>query len=170
MKISVLSQQIAEREIKKGELQSRLATLNAQYEGIRNRRTPEIMEEKAANRSEAAELRTQIKNINHELQNLEWELNNRQHMSLYRMLWILSGILVIAGIVLLTIYKYRLGLFGLTDTHDLVAIIKGGTPVMNIDLYKSLFWINYTGTFTLIVGLIGLAATSLWYIFYKMDL
>ena len=165
--IATLSTKIANLEIDKEELEVKLDSLNSQYAGIKNRRTPEAMAEKKTNRTAAAEIRTKIKNINHELRNLEWELENKKEMTLYTILWSLFALLAIVGIVALTIYKYRLGLFGLTDTHDLVAIINGNNPVMDIELYKNLFWMHYIGTFTLVIGILGSITTSIWYAFTR---
>lgn len=70
--------------------------------------------------------------------------------------------MAIVGLVLTVIYKYRLGLFGLTDTHDLMAIINGKSAVMDISLYKDLFFLRLAGIVTLTCGIIGSVATSIW--------
>lgn len=164
MKIRSISKRIAEIECKiEGELQPKLDTLNAAYAGIKNRRDEKSMATKKDNRTEAAEIKAEISKLNKERRNLEWNLDNQKTLLTAEIWWIVSGLACIIGIVLLTIYHYRLGLFGLTDTHDLVAIIHGDNPVMNIELYKALFWMHYAGCWTVVLGLIGSIITSIWY-------
>lgn len=107
-------------------------------------------------------MRSDISNINHELRNLWRSLEDGKRKYLAIGLWVFFGLLTIVGVVLLAIYKYRLGLFGLTDTHDLMAVINGKSAVMDISLYKELFFLRLAEIVTLSCGIIGSAATSIW--------
>lgn len=162
MKLHQIPGKIADLEIKRDSMKQELDTLNASYDGIKYRKDEGSMAEKKANRTQASLLRTDIKNIGYEIRNLEYQLEEGRKSALAISLWILFGVIFFFGIAIMTIYKYRLGLFGLTDTHDLMAIINGDNPVMDISLYKTLFWMRFTGIYSIVVGLVGSITTSIW--------
>ena len=162
MTLTSMTNRIAELEIQKDLKTQELTKLNAEYDGIKYLRDEEHVAKKKENRVTASLLRSDISNINHELRILQHSLEDGKRKYLAIGLWVFFGLLTIAGIVLLAIYKYRLGLFGLTDTHDLMAIINGKTAVMDISLYKELFFLRLAGIVTLTCGIIGSVATSIW--------
>ena len=162
MTLTSMTNRIAELEVQKDLKTNELNKLNAEYDGIKYLRSEEYVAKKKDNRTTASLLRSDISNINHELRNLWRSLEDGKRKYLAIGLWVFFGLLTIAGIVLLAIYKYRLGLFGLTDTHDLMAIINGKTAVMDISLYKELFFLRLAEIVTLSCGIIGSAATSIW--------
>ena len=157
-----MAKRIAELEVQKDLKTHELDKLDAEYDGIKYLRAEEHVEKKKENRVNASLLRSDISNINHELRILQHSLEDGKRKYLAIGLWVFFGLLTIAGFVLLGIYKYRLGLFGLTDTHDLMAIINGKTAVMDISLYKELFFLRLAGIVTLSCGIIGSVATSIW--------
>ena len=162
MTLTGMVKRIAELEVQKDLKTNELNKLNAEYDGIKYLRSEEYVAKKKENRTTASLLRSDISNINHELRNLWRSLEDGKRKYLAIGLWVFFGLLTIAGIVLLAIYKYRLGLFGLTDTHDLMAIIGGKTAVMDISLYKELFFLRLAEIVTLSCGIIGSVATSIW--------
>ena len=162
MTLTGMIKRIAELEVQKDLKTNELNKLNAEYDGIKYLRSEEYVAKKKENRTTASLLRSDISNINHELRYLWRSLEDGKRKYLAIGLWVFFGLLTIAGFVLLAIYKYRLGLFGLTDTHDLMAIINGKTAVMDISLYKELFFLRLAEIVTLNCGIIGSAATSIW--------
>ena len=162
MTLTSMTNRIAELEVQKDLKTNELDKLNAEYDGIKYLRDEEHAAKKKENRAAASLLRSDISNINHELRILQHSLEDGKRKYLAIGLWVFFGLLVIVGVVLLAIYKYRLGLFGLTDTHDLMAIINGKTAVMDISLYKELFFLRLAEIVTLSCGIIGSAATSIW--------
>ena len=162
MTLTSMTNRIAELEVQKDLKTNELDKLNAEYDGIKYLRDEEHAAKKKENRAAASLLRSDISNINHELRILQHSLEDGKRKYLAIGLWVFFGLLTIAGFVLLAIYKYRLGLFGLTDTHDLMAIINGKTAVMDISLYKELFFLRLAEIVTLSCGIIGSAATSIW--------
>ena len=162
MTLTSMANRIAELEVQKDLKTNELDKLNAEYDGIKYLRDEEHAAKKKENRAAASLLRSDISNINHELRILQHSLEDGKRKYLAIGLWVFFGLLVIVGVVLLAIYKYRLGLFGLTDTHDLMAIINGKSAVMDISLYKELFFLRLAEIVTLSCGIIGSAATSIW--------
>ena len=162
MTLTSMTNRIAELEVQKDLKTNELNKLNAEYDGIKYLRSEEYVAKKKENRTTASLLRSDISNINHELRNLWHSLEYGKRKYLAIGLWVFFGLLTIAGVVLLAIYKYRLGLFGLTDTHDLMAIINGKSAVMDISLYKELFFLRLAEIVTLSCGIIGSVATSIW--------
>ena len=162
MTLTGMVKRIAELEVQKDLKTNELNKLNAEYDGIKYLKSEEYVAKKKENRTTASLLRSDISNINHELRNLWRSLEDGKRKYLAIGLWVFFGLLTIVGVVLLAIYKYRLGLFGLTDTHDLMAIINGKSAVMDISLYKELFFLRLAEIVTLSCGIIGSAATSIW--------
>ena len=162
MTLTSMTNRIAELEVQKDLKTNELDKMNAEYDGIKYHRSEEHVAKKKENRAAASLLRSDISNINHELRILQHSLEDGKRKYLAIGLWVFFGLLTIAGFVLLAIYKYRLGLFGLTDTHDLMAIINGKSAVMDISLYKELFFLRLAQIVTLSCGIIGSAATSIW--------
>lgn len=157
-----MAKRIAELEVQKDLKTHELDKLDVEYDGIKYLRAEEHVEKKKENRVKASLLRSEISNINHELRTLQSSLESGKRQYLTIALWVFFGIMTIVGIVLAVIYKYRLGLFGLTDPHDLITIINGKAAAMDISLYKELFFLRLTGMVTLSCGIIGSAATSIW--------
>ena len=157
-----MAKRIAELEVQKDLKTHELDKLNAESDGIKYLRAEEHIEKKKENRVKASLLRSEISNINHELRTLENSLESGKRQYLTIALWVFFGAMAIVGFVLTVIYKYRLGLFGLTDTHDLMTIINGKSAVMDISLDKDLFFLRLAGIVTLSCGIIGSVATSIW--------
>ena len=157
-----MAKRIAELEVQKDLKTHELDKLDAEYDGIKYLRAEEHVEKKKENRVNASLLRSEISNINHELRILQHSLEDGKRKYLAIGLWVIFGIMAIVGFVLTVIYKYRLGLFGLTDAHDLITIINGKAAAMDISLYKELFFLRLAEIVTLSCGIIGSVATSIW--------
>ena len=162
MTLIAMTNRIAELEVQKDLKTHELDKLNVEYDSIKYFRDEEHVTKKKENRVNASLLKSEISNINHELRTLENSLESGKRQYLTIALWVFFGIMTITGFVLLAIYKYRLGLFGLTDTHDLMTIINGKSAVMDISLYKELFFLRLAEIITLSCGIIGSVATSIW--------
>ena len=162
MTLIAMTNRIAELEVQKDLKTHELDKLNAEYDGIKYLRAEEHIEKKKENRVNASLLQSEISNINREMRTLQASLESGKRQYLTIALWVFFGIMTIVGIVLAVIYKYRLGLFGLTDPHDLITIINGKAAAMDISLYKELFFLRLAGMVTLSCGIIGSAATSIW--------
>ena len=162
MTLIAMTNRIAELEVQKDLKTHELDKLNVEYDSIKYFRDEEHVTKKKENRVKASLLRSEISNINHELRTLENSLESGKRQYLTIALWVFFGAMAIVGFVLTVIYKYRLGLFGLTDTHDLMTIINGKSAVMDISLYKDLFFLRLAGIVTLSCGIIGSVATSIW--------
>lgn len=162
MTLTSMTNRIAELEVQKDLKTNELDKLNAEYDGIKYFRSEEHVAKKKENRAKASLLKSDIFNINHELRTLQASLESGKRKYLAIALWVFFGAMVIVGFVLLAIYKYRLGLFGLTDTHDLITIINGKSAVMDISLYKELFFLRLAEIITLSCGIIGSVITSIW--------
>ena len=157
-----MAKRIAELEVQKDLKTHELDKLDAEYDGIKYLRAEEQVEKKKENRVNASLLRSEISNINREMSTLQSSLESGTRQYLAIGLWVIFGIMAIVGFVLTVIYKYRLGLFGLTDAHDLITIINGKAAAMDISLYKDLFFLRLAGIVTLSCGIIGSVATSIW--------
>ena len=157
-----MAKRIAELEVQKDLKTHELDKLNAEYDGIKYLRSEEYTATKKENRVNASLLQSEISNINREMRTLQSSLESGKRQYLAIGLWIFFGAMAIVGLVLTVIYKYRLGLFGLTDAHDLITIINGKAAAMDISLYKDLFFLRLAGIVTLSCGIIGSVATSIW--------
>ena len=157
-----MAKRIAELEVQKDLKTHELDKLNAEYDGIKYLRAEEHIEKKKENRVNASLLQLEISNINREMRTLQSSLESGKRQYLTIALWVFFGAMAIVGLVLTVIYKYRLGLFGLTDAHDLMTIINGKSAAMDISLYKDLFFLRLAGIVTLSCGIIGSVATSIW--------
>lgn len=157
-----MAKRIAELEVQKDLKTHELDKLDAEYDGIKYLRAEEQVEKKKENRVNASLLRSEISNINHEMRTLQSSLESGTRQYLAIGLWVIFGAMAIVGFVLTVIYKYRLGLVGLTDTHDLMAVVDGKSAMMDISLYKDLFFLRLAGMVTLSCGIIGSVATSIW--------
>ena len=157
-----MAKRIAELEVQKDLKTHELDKLNAEYDGIKYLRAEEHIEKKKENRVNASLLQSEISNINREMRTLQSSLESGKRQYLTIALWVFFGAMAIVGLVLTVIYKYRLGLFGLTDAHDLITIINGKAAAMDISLYKDLFFLRLAGIVTLSCGIIGSVATSIW--------
>ena len=162
MTLIAMTNRIAELEVQKDLKTQELSKLNAEYDGIKYLRSEEYTATKKENRAKASLLKSDIFNINHELRTLQASLESGKHKYLTIGLWVFFGAMTVAGRVLLAIYKDRFCLFGLTDTHDLMTIINGKSAVMDISLYKELFFLSLAEIITLSCGVIGSVTTSIW--------
>lgn len=71
-------------------------------------------------------------------------------------------LLFVFGCVVHTIYKYKLGLYGLTTEHNVISILNGDSSVISVDLYNHLFFLNTLGSTSVIFGLLGSLVSGMW--------
>jgi len=71
-------------------------------------------------------------------------------------------VLFIVGCVILTKYKYEVGLYGLTTEHNIISIINGDSTVISVELYNRLFMMNLVGSYLVLIGLLGSFVSGVW--------
>ena len=71
-------------------------------------------------------------------------------------------ILFIIGYVIITMYKYEVGLYGLTTEHNIISIINGDSTVISVELYNHLFMMNVVGSFSMLIGILGTLVSGIW--------
>ena len=111
------------------------------------------------------ELELRLRELRHQENEMEIKSDRRKLITGY----IVSGILFImfiVGIFVGVVYKYELGLYGLTTNHDVISIINGENPLISVELYNHLFTLNVMSHFLTIFGITGSmisgTVTSLW--------
>ena len=71
-------------------------------------------------------------------------------------------ILFIVGCVIITKYKYEIGLYGLTTEHNIISIINGDSTVISVDIYNHLFMMNVVGSLSMLIGILGTLVSGIW--------
>ena len=71
-------------------------------------------------------------------------------------------ILFIVGCVIITNYKYEVGLYGLTTEHNIISIINGDSTVISVELYNHLFMMNVVGSLSILIGILGTLISGVW--------
>ena len=71
-------------------------------------------------------------------------------------------ILFIIGYVIITMYKYEVGLYGLTTEHNIISIINGDSTVISVELYNHLFMMNVVGSLSILIGVLGTLISGVW--------
>ena len=71
-------------------------------------------------------------------------------------------ILFIVGCVIITNYKYEVGLYGLTTEHNIISIINGDSTVISVELYNHLFMMNVVGSLSILIGVLGTLISGIW--------
>ena len=71
-------------------------------------------------------------------------------------------ILFIIGYVIITMYKYEVGLYGLTTEHNIISIINGDSTVISVELYNHLFMMNVVGSLSMLIGILGTLISGVW--------
>ena len=74
----------------------------------------------------------------------------------------LMFILFIVGCVIITKYKYEVGLYGLTTEHNIISIINGDSTVISVELYNHLFTMNVVGSLSMLIGVLGTLISGVW--------
>ena len=78
-------------------------------------------------------------------------------------------ILFIVGCVIITKYKYEVGLYGLTTEHDIISIINGDSTVISVDLYNHLFMMNVVGSLSMLIGILGTLVSGIWTMIWGLN-
>lgn len=106
-------------------------------------------------RDKKYKLESEMRRLKSEITVLETEIKERRKNTIINTLAVVFGIMVVAGIVMLTKRSYIMGEYMLTETHDYISIIKGGGTLMTREVYDLLFTIKVLGGWTLVIGSIG---------------
>ena len=78
-------------------------------------------------------------------------------------------ILFIVGCVIITKYKYEVGLYGLTTEHNIISIINGDSTVISVDLYNHLFVMNVVGSLSMLIGILGTLVSGIWTMIWGLN-
>ena len=114
------------------------------------------------------EIDLKIETLKNEKSKLRNELYEVEHRNNKVKLWVGYGItillfiLFIIGCVVLTKYKYEVGLYGLTTEHNIISIINGDSTVISVDLYNHLFKLNLVGSLSMLFGILGSFISGVW--------
>jgi len=106
-----------------------------------------------------------LKNEKSKLHNELYEVEHRNKKIKLGIGYGITGllfILFIVGCVVLTKYKYEVGLYGLTTEHNIISIMNGDSTVISVDLYNHLFMLNVVGSFSVLFGLLGSFVSGVW--------
>ena len=106
-------------------------------------------------RSRKYELESEMRRLKYEISVLEAEIREMRKKTIINTLAVVFGIMVVAGIVMLTKRSYILGEYMLTESRDYISIIKGGGTLMTREVYDPLFTLKVLGGWTLTIGSVG---------------
>lgn len=106
-------------------------------------------------RSRKYELESEMRKLKYEISVLEAEIREMRKKTIMITLAVVFGIMVVAGIVMLTKRSYILGEYMLTESRDYISIIKGGGTLMTREVYDLLFTLKVLGGWILTIGSVG---------------
>ena len=114
------------------------------------------------------EIDRKIDNLNDELNKLKndlWKLEEKNDKVKLGIGYTITGLFLIlglVGIVLGTIYRYKLGLYGFTTSHDVISILNGKGTVISVDLYNYLFLLKTLSSYFICFGWFGTLISGIW--------
>ena len=106
-------------------------------------------------------LKDELYSLNHRLWDTEEKINKVKLIIGYTVTGLLL-LLGLTGIVLGTVYKYKLGLYGFTTSHDVISILNGKGTVISVDLYNHLFLLKTLSSYFICFGWIGTLVSGCW--------
>jgi hypothetical protein len=106
-------------------------------------------------------LKDELYSLNHLLWDTEEKIN-KVKLGIGYTITGLFLILGITGIVLGTVYKYKLGLYGFTTSHDVISILNGKGTVISVDLYNHLFLLKTLSSYLICFGWFGTLISGIW--------
>lgn len=114
------------------------------------------------------EIDRKIDNLNDELNKLKndlWKLEEKNDKVKLGIGYTITGLFLIlglVGIVLGTVYRYKLGLYGFTTSHDVISILNGKGTVISVDLYNYLFLLKTLSSYFICFGWFGTLISGIW--------
>ena len=106
-------------------------------------------------------LKDELNKLNHDLWKEE-EKNDKVKLGIGYTITGLFLILGLVGIVLGTVYRYKLGLYGFTTSHDVISILNGKGTVISVDLYNHLFLLKTLSSYLICFGWFGTLISGIW--------
>ena len=123
-------------------------------------------DEESVNRKN--EIDHKIDNLKDELNKLKndlWKLEEKNDKVKLGIGYTITGLFLIlglVGIVLGTVYRYKLGLYGFTTSHDVISILNGKGTVISVDLYNYLFLLKTLSSYFICFGWFGTLISGIW--------
>lgn len=123
-------------------------------------------DEESVNRKN--EIDRKIDNLKDELNKLKndlWKLEEKNDKVKLGIGYTITGLFLIlglVGIVLGTVYRYKLGLYGFTTSHDVISILNGKGTVISVDLYNYLFLLKTLSSYFICFGWFGTLISGIW--------
>lgn len=114
------------------------------------------------------EIDRKIDNLKDELNKLKndlWKLEEKNDKVKLGIGYTITGLFLIlglVGIVLGTVYRYKLGLYGFTTSHDVISILNGKGTVISVDLYNYLFLLKTLSSYFICFGWFGTLISGIW--------
>ena len=114
------------------------------------------------------EIDCKLENLNDELIGLKndlWKLEEKSNKVKLGIGYTITGLFLIlglVGIVLGTVYRYKLGLYGFTTSHDVISILNGKGTVISVDLYNYLFLLKTLSSYFICFGWFGTLTSGIW--------
>ena len=149
-------------------INSKINSINNEIDNltVERRTLSNKRDEVSKNRRNEIDLKIEtLKNEKSKLRNELYEIECRNKKIKLGIGYGITGllfILFIVGCVVLTKYKYEVGLYGLTTEHNIISIINGDSTVISVDLYNHLFMLNVVGSFSVLFGLLGSLVSGVW--------
>lgn len=106
-------------------------------------------------------LKDELNRLKNDLWKLE-EKNDKVKLGIGYTITGLFLILGLVGIVLGTVYRYKLGLYGFTTSHDVISILNGKGTVISVDLYNYLFLLKTLSSYFICFGWFGTLISGIW--------
>lgn len=106
-------------------------------------------------------LKDELNKLKNDLWKLE-EKNDKVKLGIGYTITGLFLILGLVGIVLGTVYRYKLGLYGFTTSHDVISILNGKGTVISVDLYNYLFLLKTLSSYFICFGWFGTLISGIW--------
>lgn len=133
-----------------------------EWDKIKNTRKQELQEQREAIRDKKDEQWRKVRELEISLRRLESqrEIEIEKRTSI---IWLsLSGIFLIAGVILLMREGYLNGYWKFVEEHNLVEWVKGNGGLMIEDFYDKLYWLSTGGISSLIASIVSFIGYGIW--------
>ena len=129
-------------------------TLSNKRDEVSNNRRDEIIFKIETLKDEKSKLRNELYEVERR--------NEKIKLGIGHGITGLMLILFIIGYVIITMYKYEVGLYGLTTEHNIISIINGDSTAISVELYNHLFMMNVVGSLSILIGVLGTLISGVW--------